>query len=282
MGMSTSRVILGTELIKEKFDLSKTEQKLILSCGAAAGVSTGFNAPISAVFFVLEIVQAAFKAESDSQASSENETTPNAVESLSSREGITSILLASVMSALVSRQILRDHLTLELSSYSLTNPFLELPLYLLLGTLSGVIAFTFSQSAKIAKDAFEGNGSWWTNETVARIPPFLRPVTGGLISGLVGLVFPQILFFGYETLNALLANKTLPTTTLLELLVVKMFTTAVSTGSGLVGGTFAPSLFLGGMLGASFHNIAVEVLNTVNGAMNSMFVIADVPAYGEE
>lgn len=82
-------------------------------------------------------------------------------------------------------------------------------------------------------------------------------------------------------MNALLANKALPTGTLVELLFVKMFTTAVAAGSGLVGGTFAPSLFLGGMLGASFHNAVSSVLNSVNILGSTVFTIADVPAYGE-
>jgi len=282
--MSTTRVLLNNNILKEKFKLSRKQQRLLLSCGAAAGVSAGFDAPVSAVFFVLEIVQAAFIAEQKASNSATNQnddalsgSNDFGIDSVSSRESIQSVLLASVMSAGVSRQILQDHLTLKLSAYSLTNPFLELPLYLLLGALCGITAFAFSQFAKIAKDAFEGTGP------IGQIPPFYRPVVGGLVSGVVGLAFPQILFFGYETLNSLLANQSLPTSTMLELLVVKGFTTAVAAGSGLVGGTFAPSLFLGGMLGASFHNIVEGVLHTVNVAMDSsMFTIADVPAYGKE
>lgn len=83
-------------------------------------------------------------------------------------------------------------------------------------------------------------------------------------------------------MNSLLTNKSLPTATLIELLFVKMFTTAVAAGSGLVGGTFAPSLFLGGMLGASFHNVVGGVLNEINVMGSTVFAIADVPAYGEE
>jgi len=281
VGMSTTRVLLNSSILKEKFNLSRKQGRLLLSCGAAAGVSAGFDAPISAVFFVLEIVQAAFIAEQKASNSATNQnddalssSNDDGIDSVSSRESIQSVLLASVMSAGVSRQILQDHLTLKLNAYSLTNPFLELPLYLLLGALCGITAFAFSQFAKIAKDAFEGSGP------IGQIPPFYRPIVGGLVSGVVGLAFPQILFFGYETLNSLLANRSLPTSTMLELLVVKAFTTAVAAGSGLVGGTFAPSLFLGGMLGASFHNIVEGVLHTVNVAMDSsMFTIADVPAY---
>lgn len=73
--------------------------------------------------------------------------------------------------------------------------------------------------------------------------------------GVVGYVYPQILFFGYETLNGLLENENLATELLLVLLLAKIFTTAVSAGSGLVGGTLAPSLFMGGELDRNMHCI---------------------------
>jgi H+/Cl- antiporter ClcA len=81
----------------------------------------------------------------------------------------------------------------------------------------------------------------------------------------VGLVFPQILFFGYETLNTLLKNNSLPLTLIGSLLGVKTLMTAICAGSGLVGGTFAPSLFLGAMLGAGFHEVASQTLQTFYG-----------------
>jgi H+/Cl- antiporter ClcA len=66
-----------------------------------------------------------------------------------------------------------------------------------------------------------------------------------LFTGLVGLLYPQILFFGYDTLDNLLANTgRYGSSTLLQLCIVKAAITAVCFGSGLVGGTFAPSLFL--------------------------------------
>jgi H+/Cl- antiporter ClcA len=117
------------------------------------------------------------------------------------------------------------------------------------------------------------------------LPPFAKPLLGGLACGIVGLFYPQILFFGYDTLNALLANNSLPTSLVLSLLVVKIIMTAVSAGSGLVGGTFAPSLFMGAMVGASFHNIMSSLFQAVMGLGSvGMFQIpllqlADVPAY---
>ena len=108
------------------------------------------------------------------------------------------------------------------------------------------------------------------------LPKWTKPVIGGVTCGVVGMFYPQILFFGYETLNTLLAKSYVPTDLVLTLLAVKTFTTAVSAGSGLVGGTFAPSLFLGGMVGASFHNIIAEMFLL---AKDSTFQLADVQAY---
>jgi H+/Cl- antiporter ClcA len=100
------------------------------------------------------------------------------------------------------------------------------------------------------------------------------------------MYFPQILFFGYETLNALLANNTLSTSLVLSLLGVKMVMTALSAGSGLVGGTFAPSLFLGAMTGTAFHNIVSSILlfsmqtvSPLSAVQGLSLELADIPAY---
>ena len=258
--------------------------RLLLSCGAAAGVSAGFNAPLSGVFFAIEIVEAAFAEASPAPSSGSTEGIADQKATQTST-AITSILLASVLSALVSHAILGDLLALTAPKYTLSTPLLELPLYLLLGTVSGAVAFTFSQTAKLAKSLFDGEaGPEVLREAAKSLPDDVKPIIGGLFCGVIGLAFPQILFFGYETLNALLVNKSLPTTVLLSLLVVKTIATALAAGSGLVGGTFAPSLFLGAMTGAAFHNIVnsgIQLmvpgdLDTINGfAMQ----LADVPAY---
>lgn len=135
--------------------------------------------------------------------------------------------------------------------------------------------FNGKEGPKVVKDFF--------NE----IPTFMLPTIGGFICGCVGLIFPQILFFGYETLNALLGTTKISTFLLLSLLVAKIFTTAVSAGSGLVGGTLAPSLFLGAMTGAAFHNIICQALidfhipETIQsvGGSQIIFDLAGVPVY---
>ena len=179
----------------------------------------------------------------------------------------------SICSAVTGQAILGNELALGSMDYQIQTPLLELPLYLVLGLASGITAVAFSQAAKLAKAAFD---------SVDELPSSAKPVIGGLICGVTGVFCPQILFFGYETLNGLLPNNSLPTDVVLTLLVVKIFTTAVSAGSGLVGGLLAPSLFMGGMVGASFHNIVIGTLEDifhVSTEFGSFFVLADVPAY---
>ena len=291
IGIAVSR--LGTLAWPEQFDRVTDDEvvntaarvrrnRLYLACGAAAGVSSGFNAPLSGVFFALEVIQRNLPATTIPAPAPILEGMPEAEassfelrqESLTEETGsITSLLTSSVLSALISRAILGNELALGLMDYEIQTPLLELPLYLILGLASGVTAVAFSQAAKLAKSSFD---------SIEQLPSSAKPVLGGLVCGVIGLVYPQILFFGYETLNGLLQNNSLPTDVVLTLLALKIATTAVSAGSGLVGGLLAPSLFMGGMVGASFHNIVIGTLEDVfhvSTEYGSFFVLADVPAY---
>ena len=272
------------------------QRRLLLACGTAAGVSAGFNAPLAGAFFVLEIVQAAFTSIDKNRYKEVVELGSSAMPSasldmiitptLTATGSVSAILLSSVLSALVCKSLLGEHLHLALTPYSMTTPLLELPLYLLLGVTSGLAAFVFTQLTEASSSLFRGKlGPKVLRRLFAKMPPVAKPALGGLICGLVGLVFPQILFNGFDTLNVALANRTLPTLLLLQLLGMKMLLTAVSAGSGLVGGTFAPSLFLGGMVGASFHNIASGFFATAAQHGSGVFLatpmlqMADLPAY---
>jgi H+/Cl- antiporter ClcA len=280
-----------------------SRNRLFLACGAAAGVSSGFNAPLAGVFFALEVVQSAIPSiitittpstnqfsNDDSTNGSVNPTTSELrEESLSTNSGsIAAILISSALAALVARIFLGDELVLKVTQYDIQTPLTEIPLYILLGGFCGVVEVVFSQTAKKSRAVFNGKeGPEVVKNLFNEIPTFMLPTIGGLICGCVGLVFPQILFFGYETLNALLGTTKISTILLLSLLIAKIFTTAVSAGSGLVGGTLAPSLFLGAMTGAAFHNIICQALidlqipETIHGVSGSqiIFDLAGVPVY---
>jgi len=131
----------------------------------------------------------------------------------------------------------------------LRNPFVEYPLYLVLGLICGATSAIFKESLNQGKKIFN-------SEPLSSVPKTLTPVLGSVFTGIVALQLPQVLFFGYETLDALLAGGdefTLPV--LVSLFVAKNVCTAICLGSGLIGGTFAPALFVGATVGAAYNKL---------------------------
>jgi H+/Cl- antiporter ClcA len=264
-----------------------TWNRILLSCGAAAGVSAGFDAPVAGVFFVLEVIQAAFndiskerRRQAMQQANDESLRTnilANPGGLFSSSATLSPVLLSSVLAALCARSILGDHLTFNVANTDAlsSSPLIELPTFLLLGSICGVVAFLFSQSAKFSRSFFNGEvGNDTIRNMMQSLSPNQKPIIGGVFCGVTALYFPQILFFGYETLNSLLSNTvSVPTNVLLSLLIVKAIATAVCIGSGLVGGTLAPALFLGGVTGASFHNIISDLLQFITLHSDGMHIM---------
>ena len=290
IGMSVARACMDATTPDSFVSTARQRQgwnRRLLACGAASGVAAGFNAPVAGVFFALEVMGNAFSAVTADKVSQDarngDADDSPALTELSATERISPILVSSVCAALAAKTLLGEHFVLQLSAYSLKNPLLELPLYMLLGVISGVVAFTFSEGAKLSQGVFAGKkGIDPIQKFMKKVPNWTKPVMGGLFCGLVGLVFPQILFFGYETLNSLLAKTALPASLIVSLLFVKIVTTAFSAGSGLIGGTFAPALFLGAMTGAAFHNgfsFIFEDILQLSMRFPSLGGMADLPAY---
>eukprot|EP00871_Galdieria_phlegrea_P004581 jgi/Galph1/5123/GphlegSOOS_G3706.1 len=257
------------------FRLSAEKQRLILATGAAAGFAAGFNAPIAGVFFSMEVVLGS------SLLHSNLDTTGSSA--------VAMLLLSSAMSALISQAGLGSSPAFSLPKYDILSPVVELPLYLLLGLLAGVASLGVKYSLRIGNAFFQGNlsGFSWMKD----IPLAVKPFLGGLCNGLTALYFPQILFFGYDTLDALLADIDFPLSLLLTLLFLKPFITSLSLGSGLIGGTFAPTLFVGATLGASYakllNQLDYSVIAFLHNALGSSYAsglanflrIAGPPAY---
>lgn len=194
--------------------LSPERIRTLLGCGAAAGLSAAFNAPIAGAIFALEIVLKDF-----------------AVVTFSP------IIVASVVATALSRMVLGDAPAFEVPAYELAS-YQELPIYLVLGLAAGLLGVAFSHALR---------GS---ERGVARLPlpHWLTPGIGGALLG-VGLVFmPELYGVGYEPITALLGGD-LAAGALAALLVAKFAATCLTLGSGFAGGIFAPILFLGGALG---------------------------------
>lgn len=235
-------------LLAEVLQVSQERQRLLLGAGAAAGLAAGFNAPIAGVFFALEVVLGTTFANS----------------------AVSVVLLAAVVSALIAQIGLGGQPAFTLPVYEVRSP-LELPLYMGLGLAASVVSITYTQLLRLGRACFRGEVPGFA--VLGRIPPFIHPLIGGATVGLVALKLPQILGIGYETIEAMLQDVEFSLQLLLVLLVMKLVMTAISMGSGLVGGVFAPAMFLGASLGGAYGKILAALLPQI-----SMYM-AGPPAY---
>ena len=231
LGPEGPSVEIGTNfgvLLSDILQVSQERQRLLLGAGAAAGLAAGFNAPIAGVFFALEVVMG---------------TTYFAT------SAVSVVLLAAVVAALIAQIGLGSQPAFALPAYQVRS-YLELPLYLGLGLGASLISLTYTESIRLAKSAFAGNLPGL--KLLGKIPQSIQPILGGVIIGIVGWRYPQILGIGYETVEAMLQDEDFSLNLLLILLVLKLLMTAVSSGSGFVGGLFAPAMFLGASFGSAY------------------------------
>jgi len=208
------------------FKVSGDRLKVLVACGAAAGVAATFNAPIAGVFFATEIVL------------------------LSSFElaSFTSIVIASGMATVVSRALLGNHSELIAPPYFMGN-FWEIGLYLVLGVLVGYLAAGFIDLHFRIKDRIDA----------IKLPRFAKLLLGGLAVGMIGMVFPQVFGNGYDFMSRVLSGH-FAWYLLAGLIAVKMIATSITLASGMPGGLFAPCLFLGAVAGGAFGKLLAFVL----------------------
>jgi CIC family chloride channel protein len=194
--------------------LPARQMRTLVGCGAAAGISATFNAPIAGALFAGEVILGDF-----------------AVSQFSP------IVISSVVATVVSRFFLGNHPAFAVPGYEIVSPF-ELVPYMVTGVVAGLVSVAFIHSLSAAETAFDR----------VRMPEYLKASVGGLLVGVIGVAFPQVFGVGYTTITAALAGS-LSVATLGFLLFAKIAATSITIGSGGSGGIFAPSLFLGAMTG---------------------------------
>ncbi|BDA42741.1 probable H(+)/Cl(-) exchange transporter ClcA [Coccomyxa sp. Obi] len=261
LGPEGPSVDIGRSSARALGSLLRSKRRLLLpliAAGSGAGVAAGFNAPISGVFFAVESVLQRPGVVKDAAGSPMSADSSGA--SFSSALTVAMILLASVVAAVVSQAGLGASPAFRVPEYELQSMF-ELPLVLVLGAVCGIASSAFKASSQVSDRAFRRLEDASSGVISMQAQHVLWPFLGGLATGVVALAYPEVLYQGFGNVNAILEARgsDYAPLLLLQIVAAKILTTAVCQRSGLVGGIYAPSIFMGAALGSAFGGIAALV-----------------------
>jgi chloride channel protein, CIC family len=237
VGLEAPMVVTGSAIgsnVGLLMHLNPKKRTLLIGCGAAGAISAIFGAPIGAVIFAIEVILLEI-----------------------STASFIPLLIASVMGSLTSMILIGDE---SLFNFDLKESFIaaHMPYYLLLGIICGLVSLYFSKMVRATEKIMDDIGDQW-----------MRTMYGGALLGIMVFLFPPIYGEGYGTLNMLIdgnSNQILdksPFFSSIEnpimiiiflalIVLVKPIASAVTIGSGGSGGIFAPSLYVGGIVGFLF------------------------------
>lgn len=209
-------------LVGRIFRISADRMKIYVAAGCAGGVGAMFNAPIAGVFFASEIVL------------------------LGTYEisSFSVLVISSAMATVVSRAYFGENPAFPIPDFHLVNPLAEIPLYMIMGLLMGVIAVVHIYVFYQVRDRF----------AALNINQHVKPIIGAFMVGVTAIFFPQIMGDGYHYIKDVLSGEGV-LWVMAALILLKIVATAVTLGSGGSGGVFAPALFIGAVTGGAYGSV---------------------------
>jgi len=232
-------------LVGQVFHTTAAERKVLLACGAAAGMSATFNTPIAGVILAIELLLFEFKSRS-----------------------FIPLVIASTLATAVHLQLLGKGPMFSVGKVDFGVPH-ALPFYLVLGVICGLAAIVFSNALYWVEDMFEKlpiDEMWW-------------PAIGALGLGIIGFFVPRVLGVGYDTISDIL-NNNLPLKLLLIVMIAKAVALIVSLGSGTSGGLLAPMFMSSAALGGVYAMAADKIFPGANLAPGAFALVAMGAVFG--
>ncbi len=208
----------------------------LMGCAVAAAVSASFNAPIAGALFALEVVLRHFAI-----------------------HAFAPIVIASVAGTVISRLEFGNVTEFVLPVESAFTFYQELPAFLLLGAVCGIVAVAFMWVIFWAEDMAE------QVMLHAKLKRWMRPMISGAMLGALAIFFPHIIGVGYETTSAALTGE-LVLHEAIVFVFLKVIAVAVTVAGRMGGGVFSPALMIGALTGLSFGLIAIPVFPEVSGS----------------
>ena len=219
----------------------------LLGCAVAAAVSASFNAPIAGTLFALEVVLRHFAV-----------------------HAFAPIVIAAAAGTIIGRWQFGDVTEFILPVGNALEFYVELPAFLILGLVCGLVAVALMRAIFWADDL----GTRFQN--AIRLPRYLRPAIAGAMLGAIAIYFPHIIGVGYETTSAALTGE-LVLWNAVVFAALKVLAVAITLGGRMGGGIFSPSLMLGALTGLAFGLIATAVLPAVSGSV-TLYALAGMGA----
>ncbi len=202
----------SSNLPAQALGLPNNSLRILLACGAAAGIAASFNTPLAGAAFAMEVLLMEYTV-----------------------AGFTPIIMATVSATALTRAVFGSDLAYSVPSVT-QGALAELPYILLCGILIGLLAGSFNKLFELV------------TLHAQKIPNWMRPVAAGLLVGLCGLLLPEVMGSGDDTVNSILSGE-LGMLLLLGIVVVKIIATVGGIGLGLPGGIIGPTLFIGAAIG---------------------------------
>lgn len=219
--------------------LSPKKIRMMAPVGAAAGLAAAFNAPMSGVVFVIEEIIGTWSA------------------------GVLgAIVLAAFSAAVTMRWFLGANALFRVPPFELTHPS-ELIGYVILGIAGGLLSLVFLKWIAYARPRIQALPGWTRN---------IQPAIAGIMIGIIGISLPQVLGAGYIIIDEALHGQ-FTWKLLLILALVKVLSTGISFLSGTPGGLFAPSLFIGAMLGGAVGSVEQHFFPHVTGTVATFALV---------